>query len=79
MPAVCRELQRTRSRNSLDPTEAVIRGKGEGERGEGKGGYGSFQPLAYLIITASVEWGAFLDTADMFGDTTSLEKRDERK
>ena len=43
-------------RNALDPTEAVmIRGKGKGGRG-----YGSFQPLGYLIITASVEWGAFL-------------------
>ena len=45
-------------RNAPDPTEAVmIRGKGEGEGGRG---YGSFQPLGYLIITASVEWGAFL-------------------
>ena len=36
------------SRNALDPTEAVmIRGKG----------FGSFQPLGYLIITASVEGG----------------------
>ena len=40
------------SRNAPDPTEAVmIRGKGEGGRGRG-----------YLIITASVEWGAFLVT-----------------
>ena len=38
----------------------MIRGRGKG-RGKGKGeGYGSFQPLGYLIITASVEWGAFL-------------------
>ena len=48
-------------RNALDVSEAVMmRGKGEGERGNGKG-YGSFQLLGYLIITASVEWGAFLD------------------
>ena len=39
----------------------MIRGKGKG-KGEGKGewGYGSFQPLGYLIITASVESGAVL-------------------
>ena len=42
---------RVAHRNALDPIEAVmIRGKG----------YGSFQPLGYLIITASVKWGAFL-------------------
>ena len=49
------------SRNALDGSEAVmIRGKGEGEgrRGRGKGNP-SFQPLNYLIITASVELLAF--------------------
>ena len=43
---------------ALGPTQAVtIRGN---VMGDGEGAYGSFQPLEYLVVTASVERRAFL-------------------